>query len=58
MYVFGINFRNYMVRNDNMELMLLITHSLKYDKSNHLTDYIFRIYKGQDTLLNPGKMER
>ena len=26
LYVFGIHFRNYVVRNDNMELMFLITH--------------------------------
>lgn len=26
LYIFGIHFRNYMVRNDNMELMFLITH--------------------------------
>lgn len=39
-----------MVRNDNMKLMFLITH-IVWNMTNQtiLTDYIFWIYKGQDT---------
>lgn len=62
LYIFGIFFRKYMGMNDITQLIFLIFNNLvayieiQQNQASH--QYLFSIYKGQDTMLRARKMQK